>query len=109
MREGRRVLRKGPLLKVGVIMMALALALVIAAVVVSATLRSEPEGVVAAEVAAKSLGEAPRYSFGEEGSVTKKSSSEKRRGRTPPLRAYRSRSQDTSRIPLSWRTARQRP
>jgi sortase A len=71
------VLRKGPLLKVGVIMMVVALALVIAAVVVSATLRSEPEGVVAAEVAAKSLGEAPRYSSGKEGSATKKSSSEK--------------------------------
>jgi sortase A len=71
------VLRKGPLLKVGVIMMVVALALVIAAVFVSATLRSEPEGVVAAEVAAKSLGEAPRYSSGKEGSATKKSSSEK--------------------------------
>jgi len=64
-------------MKVGLIMMALALALVIGAVVVSATVRSEPERVVAAEVAAKSPGEAPRYASGEEGSVTKKSSSEK--------------------------------
>jgi sortase A len=71
------VLRKGPLLKVGVIMMVVALALVIAAVVVSATLRSGPEGVVAAEVAAKSPGEAPRNSSGKEGSATKKSSSMK--------------------------------
>jgi len=65
-------------MKVGVIMMALALALLIAAGVVSATLlRSEPERMVAAEVATKSPGEAPRYSSGEEGSATKKSSSEK--------------------------------
>jgi sortase A len=57
-----------PLLKVGVIMMALALALVIVAVVVSIALRSEPERVVAAEVAAKSPREEPqRYpSFEEE-------------------------------------------
>ena len=58
-------------------MMALALALVIAAVVVSATLRSEPERVSAAEVATKSPGPAQRYSSGQEGSATKKSSSEK--------------------------------
>ena len=70
-------------MKVGVIMMALALALLIAAVVVSATLRSEPERVVAAEVAAKSPGEAPRNSSGEEGSATKKSSSEKESPRYP--------------------------
>jgi sortase A len=72
------VLREVPLLmKVGVMMMALAFALLIAALVVSVAVRSEPEGVVAAEVAAKSLGEAPRYSSGQEGSATKKSSSEK--------------------------------
>ena len=58
-------------------MIALALALVIGTVVVSATLRSEPERVVAAEVATKSPGEAPRNSSGEEGDATKKSSSEK--------------------------------
>ena len=58
-------------------MMALALALVIGAVVISATVRSEPERVVAAEVAAKSPGEAHRYASGDEGSTTKKSSSEK--------------------------------
>jgi sortase A len=70
------VFREGnSLLKVGLIMMVLAL--VIAAVVVSATLHSEPERVVAAEVAAKSPGEAPRYSSGQEGSANKKSSSEK--------------------------------
>jgi sortase A len=70
------VLREGnPLLKVGLIIMALAL--LIAAVVVSATLGSHPERVVTAEVATKSPGEAPRYSSGEEGSATKKSSSQK--------------------------------
>jgi sortase A len=58
-------------------MMALALALVIGAVVVRATLRSEPKQVVTAEVATKSPGEAPRYSSGKEGSATKKSSSQK--------------------------------
>jgi sortase A len=65
------------LLKVGVIMIALALALVIAAVVVSATVGSEPRRVVPAEVATKSPGEAPSYSSGKEGSVTKNSSSQK--------------------------------
>jgi sortase A len=70
-------------LKVGLIMMALALALVIGAVVVSATVRSEPERVVAAEVATKSPGEAHRYSSGDEGSATKKSSSEKESSRYP--------------------------
>ena len=50
------MLREGnSLLKLGVIMMALALALVLGGVVVSATLRSEPERVVAAQVATKSL------------------------------------------------------
>src|SRR5215211_1888376 len=79
MRAGRRVLREGNslLVKVGVIMMALALALVIAAVVVSATLRSHPERVVTAEVATKYPGEAPRYASGKEGSATKRSSSQK--------------------------------
>jgi sortase A len=64
-------------MKVGLIMMALAFALVITAMVVSATLRSEPERVVAAEVAAKTPGEAQRYSSGEEGSATKNFSSQK--------------------------------
>ena len=65
------------LLKVGVIMMALALALVIATVVVSVTLGSEPERILPAEVAKRSPGEAPlRTSSGQEGSATKKSSSE---------------------------------
>jgi hypothetical protein len=49
-----------PLLQVGVIMMTLALAFMIAVVVVRVTLGSEPERVVAAEVARKSPGEAPR-------------------------------------------------
>jgi sortase A len=72
------------LLKVGVIMMTLALALVIAvAVVVGVTLGSEPERVVAAEVATKSPGEAPRNSSGEEGSATKKSPGEKESPRYP--------------------------
>jgi sortase A len=66
------------LMKVGVIMMALALALMIAAVVGSATLRSEPGRVVPAEeVATNSPATAPRNSSGEEGSATKKSSSQK--------------------------------
>ena len=53
------------LLKVGVILMALALALVIAALVVSVTLGREP-GRVAAEVVSKSVGEASRYSSGKQ-------------------------------------------
>ena len=61
-----------PLLKVGLIIMALALALMIAAMVVSATLGSHPE-----RVATKSPGEAPLYSSGEEVSATNKSSSQK--------------------------------
>ena len=63
-------------MKVGLIVMALALALVIAAVV-SATLRSEPERVLPAEVATKSPSEAPPYSSGQEGSATKEPSSQK--------------------------------
>jgi sortase A len=70
-------------MKVGLIMMALALALVIGAVVVSATVRSEPERMVAAEIATKSPGEAPRYASGKEGSATKKSSSQKQSSRYP--------------------------
>jgi sortase A len=66
------------LMKVGVIMMALALALMIAAVVGSATLRSEPGRVVPAEeVATNSPAAAPRNPSGEEGGATKKSSSRK--------------------------------
>ena len=71
------------LLKVGVIMMTLALALLLAAAVVRATLRSEPERLVPAEVATKSSGEAQRYSSGEEGSVTIHASSEKKFPRYP--------------------------
>jgi sortase A len=71
-REGNSLL-----IKVGLIIVALALAPLIAAAVVSATLHSDPELLVAAEVARRSPGEAPRYSSGEEGSATKKSSSEK--------------------------------
>jgi sortase A len=77
------VIREVPLLKVGVIMMVLTLALVIGAVVMSATLRSEPERLVAAEVATKSPGEAPRNSSGEEGNATKNSSSQKESPRYP--------------------------
>ena len=77
-----RVLREDLLRKMGVILMALALALVIAAVVVSLALRSEPERVVAAEVATKSLSEPTRYSSGDKGSATKKPSS----GKEPPPR-----------------------
>ena len=64
-------------------MMALALALLIDAVGVSATLGSHPERVVTAEVATKSPGEAPRYSSGEEVSATNKSSSQKESLRYP--------------------------
>ena len=58
-------------------MMALALALLIAAAVVSAALRSESERVVPAEVARKSPDEAQRFSSGQEGSAAKKPSSQK--------------------------------
>ena len=78
-----RVSREDPLLRVGVHMMALAVALVIIAAVVSVALRSEPGRVVASEVATKSPGEPPRYSSGEEGSATKKSSSSEKE---PPPR-----------------------
>ena len=64
-------------MKVGVILMALALALLVAAVVVSFALRSEPERVVAAEVATNSPGEASRYSSGQIGSASKNTSSHK--------------------------------
>jgi len=71
-------------MRLGVIMMALALVLVVAAAVVSAALRSEPQRLVPAEeIAAKSPGEAPRTSSGEEASATKKSSSEKVSSRYP--------------------------
>ena len=67
--------REVPLLmKVGLIMMAPAV--LIAAVVVSVPLRSDPERLVAAEVATNSPGQAQRSS-GQEGSATKNSSSEK--------------------------------
>jgi sortase A len=75
------VFREVPLQKVGVIMMVLAF--VIAAVVVSVGLRSEPERVVLTEVATKSPGEAPRYSSGQERIATKKSSSQKDSPRNP--------------------------
>jgi sortase A len=60
-REGNSLL-----MKVGVIMMVLTLALVIAAAVESVALRSEPGRVVPEEVARNSPGQAPRYSSGEE-------------------------------------------
>ena len=64
-------------MKVGLIIMSLTLALLITAVVVSVTLGSEFEWVVAAEVATKSPGQAQRYSSGKkEGSATKNSSSQ---------------------------------
>ena len=70
--------REVPLLKIGVILMALVLALVIAAAVVSLTLGSEPERLLPAEVAKMSLEGAPRTSSVQEGSLTKNSSSEKK-------------------------------
>jgi sortase A len=63
------------LFKVGLIMMSLAL--LMAAVVVSVALRSEPGRVLPAEVATKSAGDAQRYSSGQQGSATKNSSSHK--------------------------------
>ncbi len=62
------------LLKVGVILAALAIALVICASVVGVALRGE--GGRAAEVATKLLVEPPWYSFGAEGNAAEKSSSE---------------------------------
>jgi sortase A len=70
-------------MKVGLIMVALALALVITAMVVSATLRSEPERAVAAEVAAKSHSKGLRNSSAEEWSATRKPSSKKEFHRYP--------------------------
>jgi sortase A len=70
-------------MKVGLIIMSLALALVITAVVVSATLRSEPERAVAAEVAAKSHSKGLRNSSAEELSATRKPSSKKESHRYP--------------------------
>src|SRR5215204_6701350 len=64
-------------------MMALALALLLAAAVVSATLRSAPERAVPAEVATRSVGEEPRHSSGYQGSATKMSSSQKESPRYP--------------------------
>ena len=65
--EGRRVFEEGNslLMKVGLIMMALALALVITAVVVRVTVGSE-SGRVAAEVARTAVREAPRNSSGKQ-------------------------------------------
>jgi sortase A len=71
-------------MKVGVIMMALALLI---AAVVSFALRGEPERLVAAEVAAKSPGESLRYSSGEEGRATMQSSSQKDSPSYPPEEA----------------------
>jgi sortase A len=81
------VLRDGNslLLKVGLITMTLALALLIAAVVVSVTLGSELVRMVPAEeVATTSPSQPPQLSSGEEGSATQKSSSEKESPPSPP-------------------------
>jgi sortase A len=79
-----RVFREeDPLLRVGVLITTLVLALVIVMAVVSVALHSEPERVVAAEVATKPLGEPPQFSSGEKGSATKTSSSEKEPPRYP--------------------------
>ena len=63
------------LFKVGLIMMSLAV--LMAAVVVSVALRSQPGRVLPAEVATNSLGHAQRYSSGQQESATKNSSSHK--------------------------------
>jgi len=78
--KGRRVFREVPLLmKVGLIMtLALALLIGAAVVVISFALGSDPERLVAAEVATNSAGqEAPRSSSVQQGSATKTSSSHK--------------------------------
>jgi sortase A len=78
------VFREVPLLmKVGVIMMSLALALVLAAVVLSAALRGEPERVVASEAAANSPDRASRSFPGQLGSATENSSSQKQPSHYP--------------------------
>jgi sortase A len=59
----------------------MSLALLMAAVVVSVALRSEPGRVLPAEVATKSPGDAQRYSSGQQGSATKNSSSHKESSR----------------------------
>jgi hypothetical protein len=65
------VFREVPLLmKVGVIMMSLALALVLGAVVLSIALRGQPERVVVSEAAKKSPGQASRHSSDKEGRAT---------------------------------------
>jgi sortase A len=71
------------LMKLGLIMVALALALVITAMVVSATLRSEPERAVAAEVAGKATSKGLRNSSAGEWSATRKPSSKKETHRYP--------------------------
>jgi hypothetical protein len=90
-------------MKVGLIMMALAFALVIATVVVRVAVGSEPGLVVPAEeVATKSPGQAQRSSSGQEGSATKNSSSEKE--------SSSSESMGTDRPPLvvRWSSARRK-
>jgi sortase A len=64
-------------------MMALALALMIAAVVVSVILGSEPERLVSAEVARRSPDEVLRTSSGEQGSASEKVSSQKEASHYP--------------------------
>jgi sortase A len=66
---------RASLLKVGVVMAALALVLVVCAVVVNVVLRTEP-GRAATEVARNALGEAPWNFFGAEGIAAEKSSNE---------------------------------
>jgi sortase A len=91
------VFREVPLLmRVGVILMALALALVIAAVVVSVTLGSEPERVLPAEVAERSPDEALRTPSAQEGSATKKKSSSETKSSHYPSREKESPGYDSS-------------
>jgi sortase A len=78
------VFREVPLLmKVGVIMMSLALALVLGAVVLSIALRGQPERVVVSEAAANSPDEASRSFPGEQGSATKNSSPQRQSSHYP--------------------------
>ena len=84
------------LLKVGVVMAALALVLVVCAVVVSLTLRTEP-GRAATEVARNAFGQAPWNFFSAEGNAAEKSSGEGETRRLSSSGEVGSRSQGSSR------------
>src|SRR5215211_9118161 len=84
------------LLKVGVVIAALALVLIVCAVVVNVVLRTEP-GRAATEVARNALGEAPWNFFGAEGIAAEKSSNEDETRRLSSSGEVRTLSQGSSR------------